>query len=143
MWVIGTIVEPYTTKSQFYYHLGRTVLPRFLLSGWKDRLGGMKQPPQKSTQCLKPTHRIWWADANFLLVTGAKMCYNIPVQTVPATVTPEKPGSTTCRAVITILPSADSSMRILLQVRGRGSLDTICFPTVIITLAMVAIPMAT
>ena len=71
------------------------------------------------------------------------MCYNIPVQTVPATAPPEKPGSTTCRAVTTIPPSADSSMRILLQVRGRGSLDTICFPTVIITLAMVAIPMAT
>jgi hypothetical protein len=62
----------------------------------------MKQQFRKSAQCLKPARKIWWADANFLLATEPKMCYNISAKTSTATVTSEKPGSTTSRADITI-----------------------------------------
>jgi hypothetical protein len=63
----------------------------------------MKQPPGKSAQCPKLAHLIWQADANFLLATVPKMCYNISVQTAPATAIPEKPGSIIYPAVITTL----------------------------------------
>ena len=56
------------------------------------------------------------------------MCYNIPVKTSTATAIPEKPGSTTCRADITILPSAGLSMRIPLLLLGRVLLAIICLP---------------
>lgn len=85
----------------------------FALLGLTVRQGGTQQPPRKSAQCPKAAHRIWRADANFLLATEPEMCYNISGQTVPATAPPEKPGSTTCRADITIPASAGSSMRIL------------------------------
>ena len=93
--------------------------PDFLaLLGPTDGSVRMKQPSGKSTQCPKPAHRIWLADANFLLATEPKMCYNILAKTSTATATSEKPGSTTCRAVTTTLAPADSSMQtmLLLQV---------------------------
>ena len=84
----------------------------FALPARTGRAGGMKQPPGKSALCPKPAHRIWWTDANFLLATETIMCYNILVKTSTATATPEKPGSTTCRADITIPASVVSSMQI-------------------------------
>ena len=101
----------------------------FALPARTGRPGGMKQPPGKSAQCLKSPHRIWRADANFLLATEPEMCYNIPVKTTIATAPPEKPGSTTCRAVTTIPASADSSMQTPLPLRDRDFLDLICLLT--------------
>ena len=88
----------------------------FALLGLTVRQGGTKQPSGKSAQCPKAAHRIWRADANFLLATETIMCYNILVKTSTATATPEKPGSTTCRADITIPASAGSSMRMILPI---------------------------
>ena len=60
-----------------------------------------------------------------------------------ATTTTQKPGSTTCRADITIPALVDSSMRIRLLPQGRDSSVTTCSHIVIITLVIPVIPMAT
>ena len=104
-----------------------------------NRPGRMKQPLRKSTLCPKLAYRIWRADANFLLATESKMCYNIPEKISTATATPEKPGSTTYRADITILPSVDSSMRIPSQALVRGSWVTICLRIVSTILSAILI----
>ena len=100
----------------------------FALPGRTAGWSRTKQPPGKSALYPKPAHRIWWTDANFLLATETIMCYNILVKTSTATATQEKPGSTTCRADITILPSAGLSMRIPLLLLGRVLLAIICLP---------------
>ena len=97
-------------SARIFVLLGRTA--------WWRR---MKQPLEKSAQCLKSVHRIRRTDTYLLLAIESEMCYNIPAKATAATESPEKPGSTTCRAVIMILPSADSSMQIPLQARGRLS----------------------
>lgn len=94
------------------------VLPGFY-TAWDD--GQNETASERSALCPKPARRIWRADANFLLATEPEMCYNIPVKTSTATATPEKPGSTTSRAVTTIPPSVVSSMRIPLLARGKVS----------------------
>ena len=104
----------------------------FTLPMWTDRPSGMKQPPEKSAQYPKLVHLICHTDADFLLAIEPEMCYNIPAKATVATAPPEKPGSTTSRADITIPPSADSSMRIPLLLRGRDSLATICLRIVTI-----------
>ena len=93
----------------------------------------MKQPPEKSAQYPKLVHLICHTDADFLLAIEPEMCYNIPAKATVATVSPERPGSTTCRAVITIPLSADSSMRIPSPLRVRGSLEVICLHIATIT----------
>ena len=115
----------------FYPYPGRTVMfcPDFAFLGRTDRPGGMKQPPGKPALCPKPAHRIWWTDANFLLATETKMCYNILVKISTASAPPEKPGSTTSRAVIMIPASVGSSMQIPLPLRGKISWGAICLHT--------------
>ena len=92
----------------------------------------MKQPLEKSAQCLKSVHRIRRTDTYLLLAIESEMCYNIPAKATVATVSPEKPGSTTCRAVTTTPAPADSSMQIPLQARDRASWVTICLRIVVI-----------
>ena len=98
----------------------------FALSEWTGRPCGMKQPAQKSALCPKLAHGIWRADANFLLATEPKMCYNISAKTSTATVISEKPGSTTCRADITIPASVDSSTQIPMLLLGTDSWGITC-----------------
>ena len=86
----------------------------------------MKQPLEKSAQCLKSVHRIRRTDTYLLLAIESEMCYNIPAKATAATVSPEKPGSTTCRADITIPASAGLSMQIPSQAQDRDSWVTIC-----------------
>ena len=114
----------------------------FALPGRTGRTSGTKQPPRKSAQCPKWRHRIWRADANFLLATESKMCYNIPVKISTATATPEKPGSTTSRADIMIPASADLLMRIPLPARDRTFWDTICLRIVETIQSKMLIPWA-
>ena len=100
--------------------------PDFAFLGRTDRPGGMKQLPGKSAQCLKPTRRIWRADANFLLAKEPEMCYNIPAKTSTATETPERQDSTMYPAVIMIL----RSVGLLMQMR------LICLEQMAILLAL-------
>ena len=61
------------------------------------------------------------------------MCYNIPAKATVATVSPEKPGSTICRAVITIPPSVGLLMQMDMSARGKVLSDIICSLTAITT----------
>lgn len=84
-----------------------------MLLDWTAGRRRLKQPPQKSTQSLKPTRRIWWPDADFLLATEPKICYNISAKPSTATVSPEKPGSIILSLVIMTLVYADLLMRMM------------------------------
>jgi hypothetical protein len=83
------------------------------LLGPTDGSVRMKQPSGKSTQCPKPAHRIWLADADFLLATEPEMCYTIPVKASTVTVPSEKPGSIILSLVIMTLVYADLLMRMM------------------------------